>query len=42
MENRIGRNLKPEDTPVRESLIISIMMFGDHPLLFHMEDYHSL
>jgi hypothetical protein len=37
MENIIGINLKPEDTPVRESLIISILMFGDHPLLFRME-----
>jgi hypothetical protein len=42
MENRIGRDLKLEDTLVRESLIISILMFGDHTLLFRMEDHHTL
>jgi hypothetical protein len=29
-------------TPVKESLIISILMFGDHPLLFNMEEHHIL
>jgi hypothetical protein len=42
MENRIGRDLESEDTPVKEFLIISILMFGDHPLLFHMEDHNIL